>query len=160
MVRDLKDIDYLPRKPPEVHLNLTTHLSTTLSRPRPSTLSVYIYLFLTCKLPLLSFLHHLSAFWFRSSVVSVLTSLISDMASTGVHQIIPIIPILQSRILASVLAYARVCSATGLTLTLVDANPFFHHSFGLSECLEKRIVLCPHMYYLVVLAHQGRLSLL
>jgi hypothetical protein len=75
----------------------------------------------------------LFAYWLRSSVVSVLFSLISESVLNE-HTLI--ILIFGSRNLTSVLAHVLLHSVTGLTLSPVDANTF-HQLFGLSGYLEK-----------------------
>jgi hypothetical protein len=64
----------------------------------------------------------LFAYWLRSSVVSVLFSLISESFRPGNTLIIPIFG---PRDLAPVLAHASLLSVIGLTLPPIDANPFF-----------------------------------
>ena len=61
------------------------------------------------------------AFWLRSSVVSVLFSLISEIS---LRRILTIILIFVTRRRASGLAHTRRHCVTGLTLPLVDANIF------------------------------------
>ena len=88
------------------------------------------------ELPLL-FLSSLAlfAYWLRSSVVSVLFSLISESFRPGNTLIIPIFG---TRDLAPVLAHALLHSVIGLTLPPIDANPLFHQLFGSSGRLEKK----------------------
>ncbi|KOS38637.1 hypothetical protein ACN38_g10535 [Penicillium nordicum] len=64
----------------------------------------------------------LFAYWLRSSVVSVLFSLISESFRPGNTLIIPIFG---TRDLAPVLAHALLHSVIGLTLHPIDANSFF-----------------------------------
>ena len=64
----------------------------------------------------------LFAYWLRSSVVSVLFSLISESFRPGNTLIIPIF---RPRDLAPVLAHASSHSVIGLTLPPIDANSFF-----------------------------------
>ncbi|KAJ5846353.1 hypothetical protein N7534_010022, partial [Penicillium rubens] len=63
----------------------------------------------------------LFAYWLRSSVVSVLFSLISESFRPGNTLIIPIFG---PRDLAPVLAHASLHSVIGLTLPPIDANSF------------------------------------
>ena len=64
----------------------------------------------------------LFAYWLRSSVVSVLFSLISESFRPGNTLIIPIF---RTRDLAAVLAHVLLHSVIGLTLPPIDANSFF-----------------------------------
>ncbi|CCF46756.1 hypothetical protein CH063_15408 [Colletotrichum higginsianum] len=66
----------------------------------------------------------LFAFWLRSSVVSVLFSLISERS---LRRPIVIIPIFGFREEPSVLAHGSSHSVPGITLPPGDANTFFHH---------------------------------
>jgi hypothetical protein len=68
-----------------------------------------------------------AAFWLRSSVVSVLFSLISE-TSLYVASFINLIFV--SRELAAVLAHAGSHCVTGIALSPVDATGFFHCCFG------------------------------
>ena len=71
----------------------------------------------------LSFFFSSLCLWLRSSVVSVLFSLIAESSAS---QNVMIILIFGPRNLASVLAYASLHSVTGLTLPPVDAkSPLF-----------------------------------
>ena len=77
----------------------------------------------------------LFAFWLRSSVVSVLFSLISERP---LRRLIVIIPIFGIRADSSRLAYVSAHSVPGITLPPGDANffrPFFFHC---SRCLAWR----------------------
>ena len=74
---------------------------------------------------LLFFFPALFAYWLRSSVVSVLFSLISESSRPGNTLIIPIFA---ARDLAPVLAHASSHSVIGLTLPPIDANSFFSFS--------------------------------
>ncbi|KAL3413833.1 hypothetical protein V8F44DRAFT_489023, partial [Aspergillus fumigatus] len=79
----------------------------------------------------------LFAFWLRSSVVSVLFSLISEsvLRNTTLINLI-----FGSRGEASVLAHASPHSVIGLTLPPIDANHlFFINLVGLSDRLEKKM---------------------
>ena len=78
---------------------------------QPSTFAIY-------------FANSSVAFWLRSSVVSVLFSLISEIP---LRWILMIILIFASRSRASGLAHTRLHCVTGLTLPPVDANTPFHH---------------------------------
>ncbi|KAJ5399254.1 hypothetical protein N7465_009743 [Penicillium sp. CMV-2018d] len=68
----------------------------------------------------------LFAYWLRSSVVSVLFSLISESSRPGNTLIIPIFA---ARDLAPVLAHASSHSVIGLTLPPIDANSSFFFIF-------------------------------
>lgn len=93
-------------------------------------------------LPLPSFLFFFSspalfAYWLRSSVVSVLFSLISE---SFLRKTTLIIPIFGSRDLASVLAHASLHSVIGLTLPPIDANSLFHQLCWLVQPLGEEAV--------------------
>jgi len=77
----------------------------------------------------------LFAFWLRSSVVSVLFSLISEsvLRNTTLINLI-----FGPRDGASVLAHAPSHSVLGLTLPPSDANNLFIDAVGISDGLEKR----------------------
>jgi hypothetical protein len=68
------------------------------------------------------------AFWLRSSVVSVLFSLISESVLRNTTLINLIFGL---RGWTSVLAHVRPHSVIGLTLSLIDANTFFINTVGL-----------------------------
>ena len=114
-------------------LNFAKPTVTQISPSLPGTHNSYKYL--TTLRPLL-FSPALFAFWLRSSVVSVLFSLISEIILRNESMIILIfVPCRR----ASVLAYAHRHSVIGLTLPPIDANIFFHHSLQLvSGVLEKK----------------------
>ncbi|OHW92748.1 hypothetical protein CSPAE12_08629, partial [Colletotrichum incanum] len=72
----------------------------------------------------------LFAFWLRSSVVSVLFSLISERS---LRRPIVIIPIFGLREKSSVLAHDSSHSVPGITLPPGDANIFFHYVLWLVQ---------------------------
>lgn len=79
----------------------------------------------------------LFAFWLRSSVVSVLFSLISESVLRNTTLINLIFGL---RGWTSVLAHVWPHSVIGLTLSPIDANTLFINSVGLSDWLEKRFL--------------------
>jgi len=79
----------------------------------------------------------LFAFWLRSSVVSVLFSLISESVLRNTTLINLIFGL---RGWASVLAHAWPHSVIGLTLSPIDANTLFINTVGLPDWLEKRFL--------------------
>ena len=114
-------------------LSLPSPPRLTTSPSLPGTHNSYIYP--TTLRPLLSS-SALFAFWLRSSVVSVLFSLISEIILRNESMIILIfVP----RRRASVLAYAHRHSVIGLTLPPIDANTFFIMAFSLSGAVEKNL---------------------
>jgi hypothetical protein len=74
-----------------------------------------------------SFSLALFAFWLRSSVVSVLFSLISE---TCLRTQFVIISIFVTREVAAVLAHVTTHRVAGITLPPADANTLFHLAFG------------------------------
>ncbi|KAL4979976.1 hypothetical protein BDW66DRAFT_84747 [Aspergillus desertorum] len=91
------------------------------------------------------FFSALFAFWLRSSVVSVLFSLISEsvLRNTTLINLI-----FGSRGRASVLAHALTHSVIGLTLPPIDANPF-HQPGRFSDRLEKSFRVLHHLLTLL-----------
>ena len=133
---------------PSSSIRPITTVDLYLLRPHPGCLSVawvndsawrllakerHMYIFSIFPLSFQFFLFFFSAlfaFWLRSSVVSVLFSLISE---TVLRDFSLIIPIFDLRRLCSGLAYHCWHSVAGIALPPADANSFshlFHHCIG------------------------------
>ena len=76
----------------------------------------------------------LFANWLRSSVVSVLFSLISESFLRETHWLFPFLDLATDLCACA----CRTHSVIGLTLPPIDANPFFINCVGLPDRLEKK----------------------